>query len=84
MNGKELGEATGRAINSFTFSNKEFCEVMAREHRTIQQNFTRLCFKWIETCAKMELFDDRNEASVMSCRKLQEVIEKEDIGLPFI
>ena len=84
MDAKELGEVVGRAINNYSFSNKDFCKVMAREHRTIQQSFTRLCFEWIKTCADMEHFDGRNEDSVMACRKLQKVIEEEDIGLPFV
>ena len=84
MNAKELARATADAVNSFSFNGKDFCQQMEHEHRTLQQSFTRLCFDWIKYCSEMEHFDGRNEASVMACKKLREVIEAEDIGLPFI
>jgi len=84
MNAKELARATSDAINSFSFNNKDFCEQMSREHRTLQQSFTRLCFEWIKTCAEMEHYDARNEASVLASKKINEFIKTEDIGLPFI
>lgn len=86
MDAKELARATGDAINSFSFDYKDFCNEMQREHRTLQQSFTRLCFEWIKHCAEFKdyEFDGRNEASVMACKKLQEVIESEDIYLPLV
>ena len=84
MTAKELARATSDAVNSFSFNSREFCDQMEREHRTLQQSFTRLCFDWIKYCSEMEHYDGRNEASVMACRKIQDLIEREDIGLPFI
>lgn len=84
MNGKELAQAVAYAINSFNFDAGEFCEQMHKEHRTLQQNFMRLIRRYIEETAKQEYFDDRNEASVMACRKLSQCIEDNDIYLPFI
>ena len=51
-------------LNSFGNKNKEFIQEMNREHRTLQQNFTKLCMEWLENCASEEYrFDGRNEAS---------------------
>jgi hypothetical protein len=51
-------------VNSFTLKSEEFTDAMSREHRTLQQSFTRLCLKWIEHCASDEYrYDPRNQAS---------------------
>lgn len=90
MNGKELAQAVAYAINSYNFNDKEFCEQMHKEHRTLQQNFMRLIRTYIEETAKQEEFygyDGRNEASVMMCRKLVEIMENDegnDFCLPYI
>ena len=89
MNGKELAEQVAYSINFFGFDNKAFCKQMHTEHRTLQQNFMRLIRTYIEETARMEKweFDDRNEASVMMCRKLVEIMENDegkDFCLPYI
>ena len=57
-------ETVSTMLNDFGFSAKGFCESMAREHRTLQQSFTRLCIEWLQTCADAEYrYDGRNEAS---------------------
>lgn len=67
-------------FNSFSSKEKAFAEVMSREHRTLQQSFTKLCLKWIEHIAvpfKWEgntatgySVDGRNEASQKTAQKL--------------
>lgn len=48
-----------------------FNEAMSREHRTLQQNFTRLIFGWIEYCASEQYHTDgRNEASARMSRMM--------------
>lgn len=84
MTGKELARAASDAVNSYSFNETEFCTQMEREHRTLQQSFTRLCFKWIEYCGKMEHYDGRNELSVKACKRLSEVIDEEAMALPMI
>lgn len=87
MNGKELAEAVAYAINSYSFNAKDFCEQMHKEHRTLQQNFMRLIRRYIEETARLEHFDERNEASVMMCRKLVEIMgndEGNNFCLPYI
>lgn len=71
-------------LNCFGFDYKGVCEAMLREHRTLQQNFTRLCVEWFLTLANAEEwnFDGRNEASRELAKKLQN--ELEDAALPFI
>ncbi len=64
MNEKELVGKITDFVNDFGSNNKEFIEHMSREHRTLQQSFTRLVFMWIEHCAKNDYhFDARNEAT---------------------
>ena len=72
------------AVNSFNFDDKAFCETMLREHKTLQQSFTRLCFEWIKACGQNKNVDARNEASVKACKQLSEIIENENINLPLI
>tara|TARA_B110000908_G_C10185876_1_gene417954 strand:+ start:987 stop:1283 length:297 start_codon:yes stop_codon:yes gene_type:complete len=68
-------------LNAFGFNQKDFNEAMSREHRTLQQNFTRMCLGWIEHLAETDLkrTDHRNEASVKVSKKLIErFLEQED------
>ena len=61
---KEVVNNVTDYLNSFSNKNKEFIQEMNREHRTLQQNFTKLCMEWLENCASEEYrFDGRNEAS---------------------
>ena len=61
---KEVVNNVTNYLNSFSNKNKEFIAEMNREHRTLQQSFTKLCLEWLENCASEEYnFDGRNEAS---------------------
>lgn len=56
----------GDAVNNFQYqeTSKMFNDMMSRQHRTLQQNFTRLCFMWIEYVASAEYRTDaRNHDS---------------------
>ena len=58
-------------VNNFSHDNKEFCELMSREHRYLQEEFTRLCLEWIATCGSDDYrFDGRNEYSHVICKEL--------------
>ena len=51
-------------VNNYSCPMDEFVTLMTRRHRTLQQSFTKLCFKWIEKVASPEYtHDGRNEAS---------------------
>ncbi len=60
-----------------------FCVAMEREHRTLQQGFTRLCAAWFLYAAQPEYRADlRNEATHKLAVALKPVIE--DGYLPFL
>lgn len=73
-------------LNRMGFNPEKFCEEFTREHRTIQQNFTRLCIAWLCTCASDDYrFDGRNEASHEIAKALIESQDADFIGnIPFI
>jgi hypothetical protein len=62
----------------------KFVEAMSREHRTLQQGFTRLVVAWILDLAHREHYDLRNEASVMLARKIVELVGKGNLCLPLV
>jgi len=65
-------------VNSYTPASDEFISIMECEHRTLQQQFTRLVFLWIQHCASIDYrYDDRNRATHETCRKLLDAFRKE-------
>lgn len=79
---KEVVQEITDYVNTFNDKGEEFCEAMSREHRTLQQSFTRLCLKWLEHCASDEYRTDaRNEQSKRIAMELlkgfKELKEKE-------
>ena len=74
-------------LNSLGFAPELFCAEMKKDHRTIQQNFTRLCFEWIKTCAKEDYaHDERNRASHIKCKYIVDRMSSDPAWdfLPFI
>lgn len=73
-------------LNNMSFDYEGFCKAMSNEHRTLQQNFTRLCIQWLCTCASDEYrYDGRNEASHEIAKALIESQDADFIGfIPFI
>lgn len=73
-------------LNSFSFDYEGFCKQMCREHRTLQQSFTRLCIHWLSTCAGDNYqYDGRNEASHDIAKALIESQDADFIGnIPMI
>lgn len=74
-------------VNRFHYDDdiKSFVKAMRYEHRTLQQNFTRLCVAWLEDLGKREdnNFDLRNGASVELGRAFLELpIERR--RLPYV
>lgn len=76
------------AVNSMPIDCKGVCDELAMEHRTLQQNFTRLCFAWIQKVATDPCYytDGRNEASKKKCEELYNLANEAgfDWNLPFI
>ena len=76
--------AVSDAANAITSQGcKELAQLFAKQHRTIQQNLSRLAIAWFEELAKPETrFDLRNEASVRLAREFVEKVKER--GLPYI
>jgi hypothetical protein len=71
MDARELTNLITNHLNTFGDKSEAFNEAMSREHRTLQQNFTRLCLKWLEHIASDEYSTDgRNEQSKDIAQKL--------------
>jgi hypothetical protein len=71
MNTREAVETMSNFVNSFSRNHEEFCKEMSKEHRTLQQSFTRLCLEWIEHVSKEEyITDSRNMSSKIISREL--------------
>jgi hypothetical protein len=79
---KDFVDQFSSFVNDMGRPEKEAIELMGREHRTLQQNMTRFCVRWLEHLAKQTEYDLRNEASVQLAKKF--VDEIEDRHLPFI
>lgn len=71
MNTKEVVVTMSNFVNSYSRTHEEFCKEMSREHRTLQQSFTRLCLQWLEHIASDEyMTDGRNMGSQIVAREL--------------
>ena len=70
---KNLTNDITNYLNTFGDKSDEFNSAMSREHKTLQQNFTRLVLGWIEHVASEDYrHDGRNEASHNTCKQLME------------
>lgn len=86
-NMKQNAEEVSNMLCSLGFVPELFCAEMKKDHRTIQQNFTRLCFEWIKTCATDDyLHDERNRASHVKCKAIVDTMSTDPAWdfLPFI
>lgn len=73
----ELVEEITSYINTLSLDPDEFTKEMGKQHRTLQQSFTRLCLAWIETCASDDYrYDARNESSHEVCKMMVEAFMK--------
>lgn len=83
---RENAQKVSEMLNTFGFDNEGFCKEMTKEHRTLQQSFTRLCIHWLCTCASDDYrYDGRNEASHEVAKALIESQDADFIGnIPFI
>ena len=82
---KHNAEQVAEMLNVFGFDNDGFCDAMCRQHRTLQQNFTRLCIAWLATCASDDYrYDGRNEASHEVAKALINSQDADFLGLPFV
>lgn len=71
-------------VNDMTIDEKAICELLATDHRTIQQGFTRLCVTWLERLAEQKDYDLRNEKSVELAKRFVERFKITERYLPII
>lgn len=82
MDEKSLVCAVSASINSFSFDEEKFVQFMNREHRTLQQSFTRLCVAWLRNCGSDDYqYDGRNEASHDIGKAVSAAVENKSIPL---
>ena len=76
---QELAYQMSNFVNSFSSDHQEFISEMNKDHRTLQQSFTKLCLKWIEHCASDDYRHDlRNQDSHTTCKKMVRAFQKEN------
>jgi len=72
--GEELATEMARLVNySSGDGSKAFIDKMSREHRTLQQSFTRMCLEWLEQVAEKEgpqFVDPRNADSQKTATRI--------------
>ena len=81
---KEKAATIGNLVNLIGFDNKKFCSEMSCQHKTLQQNFTRMCIAWLEYCATDEYgsrTDGRNEDSHIVAREIMKACRDNDIEI---
>ena len=72
MNTNEVVQTVSSYVNSFSCDYNDFAEKFSHEHRTLQQNFTKLCAAWLKHLAETENYDLRNQASVEFAKSIKE------------
>lgn len=79
-NYKEKASKLANIVNSGPLNQQGVCDAFALEHRTLQQNFTRLCFAWIKKVATDPCYgvDDRNMATLERCKTIHKVMSEID------
>lgn len=74
---EKLVQAITDYLNTYSDKSKEFNLQMSREHRTLQQSFTKLCFQWLEYVASDDYqTDGRNEQSKEMAKLMMELMRQ--------
>ena len=82
MNTAETVKTVSNFVNGMGADYKEFARLMGNEHRTLQQNFTRLCVAWLKHLSETEYYDLRNQASVEFAKAIKDKLG--EVALPII
>lgn len=61
-------------VNDFGFDDKGLAEKMANTHPTLQQNFMRMVYMFINNMANKSYYDDRNKNSVEFAKEVKEKV----------
>jgi hypothetical protein len=85
---RDLADKLGRMMNGCSHRERitEFIQGMHRQHRTLQQLFTRLVCAWLESLAQLKEceYDRRNEAAVQFAKAVVRHVPEQDRCFPFI
>ena len=81
---KEIVQQIANYVNCHSDHTEEFVKEMACQHRTLQQNFTRICAAWLIYLSELKenQYDDRNAASVKFAQSIKK--ELESTKFPYI
>lgn len=81
---KQIVQQIANYVNYYNNNTKEFVKEMDCQHRTLQQNFTRVCVAWLTHLSKLKenQYDDRNAASVKFAQSIKK--ELESAKFPYI
>lgn len=81
---EQMADEMSKFLNTLSSDERteKFIEEMRRDHRTLQQSFTRLCLAWIADLAEREHCDARNEASVRVAKEIKRAILNEEGHFP--
>jgi hypothetical protein len=82
MNTSEAVGTISSFVNNMGVDYEEFARLMGNEHRTLQQNFTKLCVAWLKYLSEVEYYDLRNEGSVKFAQSIKDKLT--DAQLPLI
>ena len=84
MTNKEIAQQIANLMNSFSVKPDEIAAELRKEHRTLQQTFTRVAVAYLKRCAEDDanMFDDRNIATHEFAVKIKPVLD--EAVLPFI
>lgn len=80
--GDFYAEAVSDMVNDTSFNADALAEKMSNDHPTLQQNFMRMCVKFIKKMAEKSCYDARNKSSVLMAKQM--VSNMENDALPFI
>ena len=83
MTGKEFANVCSEFVNNYTADTEGFAKAMSREHRTLQQSFTRMIVEYLKLQAQ-ERDDARNQASINFSKKVVKMLEEDNIAFPMI
>ena len=84
---KELADSLSSFVNGMGNNVDDVVDILAGEHRTLQQGITRFCVAWLQECDKMHKdghYDLRNQASVELGMKFMARIAPSERALPII
>ncbi len=80
---REVVKAFSAWVNCMGHDNQPFVDAIMSEHRTLQQQMFEVMLACIETWAKQEHFDARNEYTIKKCREVMTLFP-DGTRVPFI